>query len=76
MSELINVPGEINVDFADVQSIMGYPGSALMAIGFGNGRMGAVEAAQQAIANPLLDLSIVDKGREGSSLLREGGGTS
>jgi cell division protein FtsZ len=58
VSELINVPGEINVDFADVRSIMSYPGSALMAIGHGRGRNGAVEAAQQAIANPLLNMSI------------------
>ena len=71
VSELINVPGEINVDFADVQSIMGYPGSALMAIGFGNGRMGAVDAAQQAIANPLLDLSI--KGAKGVLFSVKGG---
>ncbi len=71
VSELINVPGEINVDFADVQSIMGYPGSALMAIGFGNGRMGAVEAAQQAITNPLLDLSI--KGAKGVLFSVKGG---
>ncbi len=60
VSELINVPGEINVDFADVRTIMGHPGGALMAIGQGNGRMGAVEAARQAIANPLLNLSIND----------------
>ena len=61
VSELINVPGEINVDFADVRSIMVHPGGALMAMGVGTGKMGALEAAGQAIANPLLDLSI--KGR-------------
>ena len=60
VSELINVPGEINVDFADVRSIMAHPGGALMAIGRANGPMGPVEAAQQAIANPLLNLSIED----------------
>ena len=60
VSELINVPGEINVDFADVRSIMHYPGGALMAIGTGVGRLGALEAARQAIANPLLDMSIKD----------------
>ena len=37
LSELINVPGEINVDFADVRSIMSHPGGALMAIGAGAG---------------------------------------
>ena len=58
VSELINVPGEINVDFADVRSIMLYPGGALMAMGTGRGNMGALEAAKQAIANPLLNLSI------------------
>jgi len=60
VSELINVPGEINVDFADVRSIMGSPGGALMAIGEGAGKMGPVEAAKQAIRNPLLNLSIQD----------------
>jgi len=60
VSELINVPGEINVDFADVKAIMTYPGDALMAIGQGSGREGPLEAARQAIANPLLNLSIDD----------------
>ncbi|NQW24524.1 MAG: cell division protein FtsZ [SAR202 cluster bacterium] len=58
VSELINVPQEINVDFADVRSIMNNPGGALMAIGKGFGSTGPVEAARQAIANPLLNLSI------------------
>ena len=58
VSELINVPQEINVDFADVRSIMNNPGGALMAIGKGYGNSGPVEAARQAIANPLLNLSI------------------
>ena len=71
VSELINVPGEINVDFADVRSIMDHPGGALMAIGTGNGRTGAVEAAKQAIANPLLNLSI--KGARGVLFLVKGG---
>ena len=71
ISELINVPGEINVDFADVRTIMGYPGGALMAIGLGHGRMGAVEAAQQAMANPLLNMSI--KGAEGVLFSVKGG---
>lgn len=71
VSELINVPGEINVDFADVRTIMGYPGGALMAIGVGQGRMGAVDAAKQAMANPLLNLSI--KGAEGVLFSVRGG---
>jgi cell division protein FtsZ len=58
VSELINVPQEINVDFADVRAIMNNPGGALMAIGRGFGPTGPVEAARQAISNPLLNLSI------------------
>jgi cell division protein FtsZ len=60
VSELINVPGEINVDFADVRTIMGFPGGALMAIGEAAGKTGPIEAAKQAIRNPLLNLSIND----------------
>ena len=71
VSELINVPGEINVDFADVRSIMLHPGGALMAMGMGNGKMGALEAAGQAIANPLLNLSI--KGAHGVLFSVKGG---
>jgi cell division protein FtsZ len=71
VSELINVPGEINVDFADVKSVMRNPGGALMAIGSGYGQIGPVEAARQAIANPLLDLSI--KGAKGVLFSVEGG---
>ena len=71
ISELINVPGEINVDFADVRTIMKNPGGALMAIGLGHGNMGALEAARQAIANPLLNLSI--KGAEGVLFSVKGG---
>ena len=71
VSELINVPGEINVDFADVRTIMKNPGGALMAIGVGHGNMGALEAARQAIANPLLNLSI--KGAHGVLFSVKGG---
>ena len=71
VSELINVPGEINVDYADVRSIMSYPGGALMAIGEGQGRMGPLEAARQAIANPLLNMSI--KGAQGVLFSVKGG---
>jgi cell division protein FtsZ len=58
ISELITVPGLINVDFADVKTIMQDTGSALMGIGIGTGDNRAVEAAQKAISSPLLELSI------------------
>ena len=58
ISELITVPGIINVDFADVKAIMEDAGSALMGIGTAEGEGRAVEAAKQAIASPLLELSI------------------
>lgn len=58
ISELITVPGLINVDFADVKTIMKDTGSALMGIGIGKGENRAVEAANAAISSPLLELSI------------------
>jgi len=58
LSELITVPGDINLDFADVRRIMAEAGPALMAIGRGSGENRAVEAAQAAISSPLLDVSI------------------
>lgn len=58
IAELITVPGEINVDYADVKAIMEQSGSALMGIGRASGENRAVEAAKQAIASPLLELSI------------------
>ncbi len=58
IAELITVPGEINVDYADVKAIMENSGSALMGIGRATGENRAVEAAKQAIASPLLELSI------------------
>lgn len=58
ISELITVPGQINLDFADVRTIMSGAGHALMAIGRGVGENRAVEAARSAIASPLLDVSI------------------
>ena len=58
ISELITVPGLINVDFADVKAIMENAGSALMGIGKAAGENRAAEAAKQAIASPLLELSI------------------
>ncbi|MBT3412577.1 MAG: cell division protein FtsZ [Candidatus Jacksonbacteria bacterium] len=58
ISELITVPGLINVDFADVKSIMQNAGSALMGIGRGEGDNRAAEAAKAAIDSPLLEVSI------------------
>lgn len=58
ISDLITVYGLINVDFADVKTIIQNAGSALMGIGFGSGENRAQEAAQAAIDSPLLDLSI------------------
>jgi cell division protein FtsZ len=60
VAELVNVPGAINVDLADVKSIMRMPGQALMAIGEGQGPGAPLEAARAAISNPLLDLSHID----------------
>ncbi len=58
ISELITVPGLINLDFADVRSIMSEGGAALMSIGRAKGDNRAVEAAQQAVHSTLLDVSI------------------
>ncbi len=58
ISELITVPGLINLDFADVRAIMAQGGSALMAIGRADGENRAAEAAERAISNALLDVTI------------------
>lgn len=58
ISEIITTPSLINVDFADVKTIMRDTGSALMGIGSGSGENRAVEAAKMAISSPLLELSI------------------
>jgi len=58
ISDLITVPGLINVDFADVKSIMQNAGTALMGIGRGSGDNRAIDAAKAAIDSPLLELSI------------------
>ncbi len=58
ISELITVPGLVNVDFADVKKIMHGQGSALMGIGRASGESRAAAAAKQAIASPLLEVSI------------------
>ncbi|HSM06897.1 MAG TPA: cell division protein FtsZ [Longimicrobiales bacterium] len=55
ISDLIRVSGEVNVDFADVRTIMSSRGPALMGSGFGEGENRAEEAAQEAISSPLLD---------------------
>ena len=58
ISELITVPGLINLDFADVRTIMSEGGAALMAVGRASGENRAVEAAEQAISSRLLDITI------------------
>ncbi len=58
ISELITVPGLINVDFADVKAVMANAGSALMGIGQASGENKAIEAAKAAISSPLLEMSI------------------
>ncbi|MBU0660918.1 cell division protein FtsZ [Patescibacteria group bacterium] len=58
ISELITVPGLINVDFADVKTIMKDKGSSLMGIGVGSGESRAADAAKAAISSPLLEMSI------------------
>jgi cell division protein FtsZ len=71
VSELITHPGLINVDFADVRSVMESAGSALMGIGYGSGENRAIEAARAAIESPLLELSI--NGAKGLLLSITGG---
>lgn len=58
ISDLIAVPGLINLDFADVKTIMSNKGSALMGIGISSGENRATEAAKKAISSPLLETSI------------------
>jgi cell division protein FtsZ len=58
ISELITVPGLINLDFADVKTIMSLGGAALMAVGTGSGDDRAREAAEQALSSHLLDVTI------------------
>ena len=58
ISDLITMPGLINVDFADVKTIMSSAGSALMGIGVAGGENRAAAAARMAIASPLLEISI------------------
>jgi len=58
IAEVITTPGLINLDFADVKAIMKDAGPAWMSIGTGSGQNRAVDAAKQALASPLLDVSI------------------
>jgi cell division protein FtsZ len=58
ISDLITLPGLINLDFADVRTIMSDAGSALLGIGMGTGEKRALEAAQQAVSSPLLETSV------------------
>lgn len=58
ISDIITIPGMVNVDFADVRAVMSDAGSALMGIGVGSGKSRAREAAQAAISSPLLESSI------------------
>jgi cell division protein FtsZ len=58
ISELITVPGLINLDFADVKAIMSLGGAALMAVGHGSGDDRAQKAAEQALSSQLLDVTI------------------
>ena len=58
ISEVITVPGLINLDFADVKAVMKDAGPAWMSIGVGSGKNRSIEAAKEALASPLLDVSI------------------
>lgn len=71
ISELITEPGLVNLDFADVKSIMSESGAALMAIGRGTGETRATDAARMAISSPLLDVSM--EGAKGVLLNITGG---
>jgi cell division protein FtsZ len=55
ISDLITVPGEINIDFADVRTVMQGQGDAIMGVGSASGDNRAVEAAQRAVSNPLIE---------------------
>jgi cell division protein FtsZ len=72
ITDLINTPGLINTDFADVKMIMTDAGSALMGIGYGSGDGRALNAARGAISSPLLEASI--EGARGILLSIAGGG--
>ena len=58
IADIITVPGMINVDFADVQSVMSNGGPAFLAVGEGKGKWAAIEAVQMALSNPLFEAPI------------------
>ncbi len=58
ISDLVMLPGLINLDFADVRTIMSDAGNALLGIGMGTGERRAIDAAEQAVASPLLETSM------------------
>jgi cell division protein FtsZ len=58
ISDLITLPGLINLDFADVRTIMSEAGSALLGIGMGQGEKRAIDAAAQAVSSPLLETTL------------------
>jgi len=72
ISDLIHVTGEVNVDFADVRTVMQSRGPALMGTGHGRGENRAVEAAQEAISSPLLD-NVTIEGAQGVLINITGG---
>lgn len=74
ISDLITEPGMVNLDFADVRTVMAAKGDALMGVGVGVGEHRAVEAAQQAISSPLLEEVSIDGAR--SVLVNITGGVS
>jgi cell division protein FtsZ len=63
ISDIITVPGQINLDFADVRTVMKGMGHAVMGTGMGEGEGRAVEAAQRAISNPLLEDTSIEGAR-------------
>lgn len=71
ISDLITIPGLINLDFADVKTIMNDTGSALMGIGYASGESRAIDASRKAISSPLLETSI--EGAKGVLLNITGG---
>jgi cell division protein FtsZ len=72
ISDIITKPGLVNVDFADVRSVMADAGTALLGIGVGSGRSRAIEAAQAAISSPLLESARID-GAKGCVINISGG---
>ncbi|MCU0241666.1 MAG: cell division protein FtsZ [Vicinamibacteria bacterium] len=63
ISDIITIPGQINLDFADVRAVMKGMGPAVMGTGIGQGENRAVEAAQRAVANPLLETNTIEGAR-------------